>query len=386
MAAWNATSVPGASVIGRYFTVVSLVPSSVFVAYVVLLVRSGAWNGEDVAFAHAIGGLGLKDLALFSAASLLLALALHPLQFALIQAFEGFWGTSRLATRLALANIRRHRRRATSLHRAAVEERMAAHPRSPNQRTPEPPYARRQRATKAQVAALLRSSEAWRLYGTYPHQLESVMPTRLGNVLRRYEILAGATYGLDSMASVPRLLQVADGRDVAYVQNQRMQMELALRTCVLALVASAVTLTFMWGHGPWLFLGLAPYAVAYLTYRGAVVVAHEYGTSLAVLIDLNRFALYDRMHLPMPDNLKEERGNNMLLMDVLRLDNVEIDKRMAKARLDYVHPATSPRTTDATPPQSGSAAQDASFDSMPAREPDPADRGDASTPNTGIEA
>lgn len=313
-----------------------------FVAYLALLVRSGAWGGGDVDWPGAFGNFGFNDLAIFGVASLLVALALHPLQFTVIQVFEGYWGNSGLAAKLALRNTMRHRRRAVALRSATFERNQEAHPRPEPPSDIQPPYAARGDATSAQVASLLLSIEAGRLYDGYPHQFEHVMPTRLGNVLRRYEVLAGAQYGLDSIACVPRLLQVADVRDVAYVQNQRMQMELALRTSALALAASVLTLLFMWHHGPWMLLGLAPYAVAFAAYRGAVIVAHEYGTALAVLIDLNRFSLYDRLHLKLPTDIVDERTNNAALIDVLRLDNIEVSKRLRTSHLDYVHPPLPP--------------------------------------------
>ena len=258
MTSTDVTPVPGALAIGRYFTVVSLVPSIIFVAYLTLLVRSGAWGDGGVDFADAIGHVSARDLAESGIASLLTAMALHPLQFALIQLFEGFWGSSALATRLALRNLMRHRRRAIRLHDLALNQALEARPDPDWPAVPKPPYAAQPDAGRDQVKSLLKSAEAWRQYNDYPHQLDRVMPTRLGNVLRRYEILAGSQYGLDTIASVPHLLQVADARDVAYVQNQRMQMELALRTSALALAASAVTLIFMWHHGPWLLLGPMP--------------------------------------------------------------------------------------------------------------------------------
>jgi hypothetical protein len=360
---------PGATAIGRYFTVVSLVPSGVFIAYLVLLVRSGAWGHGQVDFAAAIGKLNLRDLAVFSVGSLLLATAIHPLQFVIIQSFEGFWGASRLAARLAVWNVGRHRRRAAALHIAGRTKIGDA-----RLQTQAEPDAARLNASRQAVMNWLTGMEAWRQYGNYPHQRQDVMPTRLGNVLRRYEQLAGLPYGLDSIATVPRLLQVADARDVAYVHNQRMQMELALRMSALALVATPMTLAFMWWHGPWLLLGLAPYAVAYLTYRGAVAVAHEYGTSLAVAIELNRFTLYERLRLPLPEDLEEERENNQRLTALLRLDNVDLKARLAEGYLDYVHPAKAATEagSKATPPaektDSGTRSEPANAEEKPTRQ------------------
>lgn len=87
--------------IGRYFTVVSLVPSVAFVAYATLLVRSGAWGG-NVNFADVAPDFNIKDLALFGIGSLLVAMTLHPLQFTFIQTFEGFWGGFAFGQKLAI--------------------------------------------------------------------------------------------------------------------------------------------------------------------------------------------------------------------------------------------------------------------------------------------
>jgi hypothetical protein len=153
-------------------------------------------------------------------------------------------------------------------------------------------------------------------------------------------------YGLDAMASVPRLMQVADPRDVGYVDNQRMQLEMAVRTCVLGLLATLATAVVMLPHGWYLLLALIPYTVAYLTYRGTVVLAHEYGTALTVLVELNRFALYQRLHLPLELTLEAERNAARQLTDILRLDNFEIDKRISGARLSYEHPSVNGETID----------------------------------------
>lgn len=99
-----------------------------------------------------------------------------------------------------------------------------------------------------------------------------------------------------------------------------------MRTAFLALVAAGLTLVFMWRHGLWMLLALGPYAVGYLSYRGAVVVAHEYGTALAVLIELNRFKLYERLQQPQPDNAAQERATNARLMRAFAHDrNVRLD-------------------------------------------------------------
>jgi hypothetical protein len=338
------SSVSGARTIGHYFTVVSFLPSTVFVAYVIVLARSGAWSGHAVNFAAAVSDLSLEDAAVFGVASMLVALTLHPLQSVLVQIYEGYWGRSTLATRAAMLATLRQRQRSDKLESTALEHDLAVqiardtdgdHPAD----SPE--------ALASQVSDQIAGAESWRLFGEYPERLSSTMPTRLGNVLRRYELLAGAMFGMDAITYVPRVIQLADARDVAYVRNQRIQLELALRSATLGLVATALTLCFMWRHGAWLLLALGPYALAYATYRGAVTIAHEYGTSLAILLELNRFALYQRLHLPLPEDLEHERKLNDRLAKILRLDNQEIEQRRLGAHLDYVHPDPAGEPTSA---------------------------------------
>lgn len=111
----------------------------------------------------------------------------------------------------------------------------------------------------------------------------------------------------------------------------------------LALVATVLTIAALWLHELLMLTSLVPYVIAFASYRGAVVVAHEYGTALATLVDLSRFALYERMHLPHPDDLEDERQHNQRLTSVLPMDNAFINSRLAEtAFVDYVEPPPPP--------------------------------------------
>jgi hypothetical protein len=57
-----------------------------------------------------------------------------------------------------------------------------------------------------------------------------------------------------------------------------------------------------------LAIALVPYSLAYLSYRGAIVAAHEYGAAVCALIDLDRFAFHDALRVPQPKNAMSERG------------------------------------------------------------------------------
>lgn len=319
--------------VGRYFTVVSLLPSVVLVVYIVLLARTGAWTGP-VNLSAAVAGFDLGSVALVGTASLLMALTLNPLQFALIQSFEGYWGDTRLGRDLHLLRLRHHRRRKAWLdHQHEQADRELGRYDNGVEDVSAPDEA---------LALSITVNETGRLSGYYPKKFEDMLPTRLGNVLRRYERSVGSTYGLDLIPSTPRLAMVGQQREVDYVQDQRVQLELAVRTSFLSLVAVAVTVAFMWRHGFWLLLALGPYLVAYLSYRGAVVLAHEYGTALAVLLELNRFTLYEKLHHPVQDRARDEVRANKNLMDAFRYE--------PKVDLRYEHPVTTTAVATPTPP------------------------------------
>jgi hypothetical protein len=325
--------------IGRYFSVVSAIPSTLFVGYLYLLVRSGAWSGA-VHFAS-ISKLEIRDAALFGLLSLVTAIALHPLQFSLIQFFEGYWNANPLSHSLATIRVRHHRRRAQQ----AMEETLASLEmleRQSHEFAIDSPYA-----TDDAISAHLRVAEADRRASDYPRALRHIMPTRLGNVLRRHELMAGEPYGLAAIQTIPRVGMVAQDREVEYVENQRLQLELAIRTSFLGLLATLSTCVFMWRHGLWLLLGLVPYAIAYLAYRGSVVIAHEYGSALAVIIELNRFALYERLRLPPPPDLAQEIRQNARLMAVFR--------RQRASDLSYASAQVAPPSGNHAASSSGSA-------------------------------
>jgi hypothetical protein len=142
---------------------------------------------------------------------------------------------------------------------------------------------------------------------------------------------------------------IAPAAQLEYVQDQRLQLELAVRCTVLSLVAAVVTVIFMCWHGWWALLALVPYTLAYLSYRGAIVLANSYGTAVAVVVELNRFSLYEQMRLPAPEDTAHERRQNAEMMKAFEHDPDVV------LRYD---PAPSPcgsgdDTSGATPPGAG---------------------------------
>jgi hypothetical protein len=251
------------------------------------------------------------------------------------QVLEGYWGDSDLSQRLMAARMARHWERRDQLLGkedaavAALGELTVA--------------GRRHSLAAVPHVALLQ--EAQRLQERYPQARSAIMPTRLGNVLRVFESQAGAQYGLPALRVAPHLALVAPARDLAYMEDQRQEMDLAIRLCWLSGLASLLTVAFLWRAGWWLLLAAIPYCAMYLFYRGAIIVAIEYGTAVATALDLNRFALYERMHLESPDDSTSERGRNSALVRLLSRKHEHVK---------YAHPVTaSSGDAEAAAPEPG---------------------------------
>lgn len=295
------------SAIGRYFSLVSFIPSLFLAGFTFTLIESGAWSGAgEPDWARAGDALThLGNLVLLTLVSIALGIIVHPVQYALVQFFEGYWGTGRLRQRARVARIRHYRKCWTRQFDDLVFATTAL---GDSENPPKP---------EARVELLSVAAENARLLEGYPPEDDDMMPTRLGNVLRKYEREAGSQYGLDAVGIIEHVAQVAPAQRVEYVRDQRQLLDLSVRMTATSIVATFVAIAFLWHHGPWLLIALVPYGIAYLSYRGAVVVAHAYGSALSTMIDLDRFALYDYLRLPRPVTTTTERRTNAKLMELI---------------------------------------------------------------------
>jgi hypothetical protein len=332
------------SQIGRYFALVSAIPSALFVFFVYAVVRSGAWTGDpDLdAVGRAVSDITLGEASLLLLLALAVGLLTHPLQYATIQLLEGYWGTTSIGRALAVARVRHHRARAFHLdqrRRDATQELAVDKNES----------VRLERlSTDATgdllVPAMVDELAHYRARESYPPQRALIMPTRLGNVLRRYEALAGRKYGLDAISIAPHLSLVGLPAHAAYLRDAREQLDLAVRLCSLCLIAATIAFAFFITDGFWVLVAAIPYALAYVCYRGALVAAHEYGTAFATLVDLDRFRLYGELHVEMPWNTAAERRANATLMELLRFYPTAATERQ---------PHPDPTVTYEFPPDAG---------------------------------
>lgn len=233
-----------------------------------------------------IGTTGLAEAGVLGLVILVVGMMMHPFQFAATQILEGYWGPSAVA-RFAMfsrASIHAERRRKflAGLAQAKVDAELA-------DASFETSY--HLAAVRAAEAKLLQASLDYTAFEAaadrYPEVGERIMPTRLGNILRRHEDLAGRSQGVEALDAVPRLMAVAPAEQIAHVNDARTDLDLAVRLVVSWLLLAVLSFLLLMSHGPWLVVPLGSYALAWASYRGAVHAADEYGSALYVLIDVN---------------------------------------------------------------------------------------------------
>jgi hypothetical protein len=306
------------------------------VLYVYGLLAADAWPGpfEPAKALLAAESLGIGGVAALLVAALLLGLVLHPFQFRMTQLLEGYWGRSCVGLRLARWRIMHYRRMTRSLDgvrqnadtawQSAVEKNVVeAKRRTPDQLALQDLKVRRSNNLlwldsglgDPGVADYLRTEATRAALRGYPVFGRRIMPTRLGNVLRRYEDNAGQQYGLDILTIAPHLNLVAVKEHREYVDDCRQGLDLGVRLCILFALATVLSVGLLIGDGAWLLFALVPYSISYLAYRGAVSSAHAYGTALLTLVDLNRFALYDQLHVSLPSSAEVECKRNVQLLE-----------------------------------------------------------------------
>jgi hypothetical protein len=336
--------------IGRYFALVSMMPSLFLVLWTYILIASGSLSGTptlhnvEVALSHwSVGKVAGVVLA-----SLAIALVVHPLEFITTQLLEGYWGTSALARRAMKVRIVYHRRRQRRLMQRVgisrrkqnamsmgiLREEFAKHPerkKDPQMRTKRIKAIMSAETGDSIMGYVAAEQEALDEVNSYPDDLTRILPTRLGNALRNFEDSTGRQYGLRILPIAPHLHLVASPRHLDYLEDAREDMDSAIRICTVGLVATALSVGFLMTKGLWLLWAVLPYSVSYLSYKGAVSAAQGYGAVVASVLDLDRFLLYKELGLNSPKDTDEERESNAKLMQLLGREEASLSYRQENA-------------------------------------------------------
>jgi hypothetical protein len=168
----------------------------------------------------------------------------------------------------------------------------------------------------------------------YPKNLENVRATVLGNVLSAAEENAGGRYGLDTAVVLPRLEPVLPEATAKRITGHRDDLQFAVRLAsalIVAAIASIILLlpaaiaTDVDRFNPiWFCVSAGALLLAWASYRNSVAAGLQYGEALAVAFDLDRFHLYEMLHLPLPHDPRAERELAGLVSTALLTGEVEL--------------------------------------------------------------
>lgn len=312
--------IPSMRLFSVRFLLVSVFPTATLLATIIALMFSGApQHAPDLSLAiKHFQQLTAAQITLLSLAAIVMGILLYPLQFSMIQILEGYWGASRPLVLAALLTSRRYGRKRDRWDDG------------------------RQGLGYEELPA----DELQRVVSMYGSAVASLprpgrmMPTRLGNVLRAAEDSAGERYGLNTLLIIPRLVPQLSPMVADRLSDSRLQLDIAVRFCLIWLIATATSIGLLVHFAIWLWVPVATYGLAWLSYRAACAAAAAYGNMLAVAVDLHRFDLLAAMHQPLPRNYRDEVRRNRTLMRILSGEFAYLlPDASTLPRIGYKHPS-----------------------------------------------
>lgn len=144
-----------------------------------------------------------------------------------------------------------------------------------------------------------------------PTQLEEVMPTRLGNILKNSELYPRDRYKIDAALIWPRLYNLLPEHFIKTIADARSDLDFMLVISFLSgsfALLSGVSLMIV-GAAWWFILLclLGGLFVSWIAYKGALGSAVIYAQQIKAAFDLYRNELLKQMHLSPPDTPKDEK-------------------------------------------------------------------------------
>ena len=278
-------------------------------------------------------GIALCVLAILGGAVLL-----RPFQLTAVQILEGYWSSKPIPRMVEEFRIEHHRRRraiAVSLKRARYER-----PDADKQITSIMAYERhRDRAARTARRAGFRA-------GNYPLDPRAVLPTSLGNVLRRGETIAGERYGLNTVVTFPRLHPFVSPPLLARIDTITDLLD-TTSTFVFVFAADSILAAPLLFRGDrWSVLPVISVVLSAVCYAGAINAARILVIEYATAYDLHRFDMLAGLHRRLPKNAAKEFSENLKLSDFLIKD--EPVNAAESAKWKYRH-----TTQEAPAPDSG---------------------------------
>lgn len=340
--------------LGQGAVLVSVLPSAILVLIVFALPAASLYPWQDQASGSVADGLpaildAARDLGVGGAAVLVLtvllaAVLVRPFQIAAVQALEGYW-TSFWWTFPEQLAIERHRRRRSMAMWGGTED--MEEPANP---------------TFAEVARYLRQKaqnnrwedRAQRVLDEYPRDQAYLLPTALGNVLRRAETSAGERYGLGTVGMYPRLYPHLSARLDTQMSGEFNLLDVSAALVFVFAGSAAASAPLVWRLDGWSLLPVAFVAGAAIAYRGARRAAGSHAVLLHTAFDLHRFDMLNALRRTLPLTPEQELSDNQALTEFLTgQPPTPPPGPMLQGRYDHPEPPVTIALTDTAAGQGG---------------------------------
>ncbi|MFD5402465.1 hypothetical protein [Streptomyces griseorubiginosus] len=331
---------------GTRFSLVNVLPGTLVVAVTAALIRAHAYEFDQAVQMKDVlpGKDDAVSVVVFALAALVGGILLRPFERALVQQLEGYWNSPSPLAPLRAAAVELHRRRRNDAVGRVWTAEPAQVPAGPA--TLDSLLAHDRRAARQ----ARRQKRDIQIQYSYPDDgmanlpgressSTDLMPTLLGNVLRRAERMAGGRYGLDAMVVYPRLYPYISER---LADAMARQLELLAVTASLSVsfgLLGATTAPLLGRGDVWSLTPVAAVVLSALAYRGAVVTAGYTGILFNTVFDLHRFDLTSALRYKLPDTAAEEFALNQRLTRYLNKQDTHTLKDTAGLnRIGFAHP------------------------------------------------
>ncbi|MEM0979125.1 MAG: hypothetical protein AAGH78_02520 [Cyanobacteria bacterium P01_H01_bin.58] len=149
-----------------------------------------------------------------------------------------------------------------------------------------------------------------------PSQVQYLMPTELGNILRAAELRPEAKYGLNAVVCWPHLWMLLPEHPRNDLQETRASLNTAARVWFWGLLFGLWAFFVFWTPSALLALPIGFTTMAF-AYRWSISVARSYGDLLDAAFDLYRHELYKALRWPLPENSDIEKATGKQLTEYL---------------------------------------------------------------------
>jgi hypothetical protein len=259
---------------------------------------------------------GGAKVLIVGAVALLVGLLLSGLHYSVLRFLEGYWlidepqGSpwARLARATRFVQVKQRAGRRMEARWTREYERLEAMTTDP-EGSPE------------------RTRAALELHDRYPATARLVLPTRFGNVIRSFETHPRRRYGLDGIATWPRIALLLSDPERAELEDAATDLAFWVNSLVMVGVGGALLFAERLWHRPGeaaatVGVELAIVAVVVILcnwmYNHSVAAAIRWGEPIRAAFDVHRLDLYDKLGVRQPRSQGEEneiaRAVNRLLL------------------------------------------------------------------------